>query len=135
MLSSSYQPLVNNFWEDKTMNATAPTAAATSFVRRPAVRGALRALNIVGGLITAAAALVCIGFYAVAAGCVGDETTGLSVQPPALVPVLEWAIVATGVGAPLAGGIAAYVRREPVWLLAGVLTAVAMGFAIFEVSA
>jgi hypothetical protein len=95
-------------------------------MQRPAVKGTLRALNLVGGLAVAAAAFVCVGFIAAVMGCMGEETQGLCAGSAWLVPVLEWPIFVVSVLAPLAGGIAAFVTRRPRWLVLGVALAALM---------
>ncbi len=105
-----------------------------SLWRRPRVRATLRALYLVGGIAVAATAFVCVGFWAAMFGCYGVETDGLCVDAAWLVPVLEWPIFLLSVAAPLAGGIAGYVKRTAVWLCAGVATSVLMGYLIVLVS-
>lgn len=105
-----------------------------AFSRRPFVKGTLRALNLVVGIAAAAAAFVVVGLWAALRGCVGVETRGLCVDAAWLVPVLEWPIFAAAVAAPLAGAVASFVRRDPFWLVAGVVTSVAMGGLIALVS-
>lgn len=114
------------------INRTEPRAG--SFGRRPAVKGAVRALNIVGGVAVAAVACVFVGLVAAFSGCVGNETSGICVDNAGLVPVLEWAIFLTAVIAPLAGGIVAFIRREALWLLAGTVTAGAMFYLMVELA-
>jgi hypothetical protein len=97
------------------------------FLQRPAVRATLRALYLVAGLAIACIAFVIVGFWAALLGCVGEETRGLCVDTAWLVPVLEWPIFVGAVVAPLAGGIASYVRRDGVWLIFGVLATILMG--------
>jgi hypothetical protein len=80
-------------------------------------------------------AFVVVGFFAVFLGCVGGETTGLCVHHAGLVAWLEWPIVVTATVAPLAGAVASFVKRNPFWLIAGVTTAVLMGYAMQAVSA
>ncbi|HUR83763.1 MAG TPA: hypothetical protein VMY78_00325 [Solirubrobacteraceae bacterium] len=127
------------------MDATAPAwkpqidrsepPRADGFWQRPRVRATLRALYVVGGVLVAAAAFVLVGFWAAMFGCYGVETDGLCVSAEWLIPVLEWPIFLLSVAAPLAGGIAGYVRRTAVWLCAGVATSVLMGYLIVLVSA
>jgi hypothetical protein len=105
------------------------------FMQRPAVKGTLRALSLVAGVASAAVAFVVVGFFAAFLGCVGEETTGLCVHHAGLVPWLEWLIVVTATVAPLAGAVASFVKRNPFWLIAGVTTAVLMGYAMQAVSA
>lgn len=107
------------------INRRAPHEGA--FSQHPTVKGALRALNLVAGFTVALAGFVVVGFYAALLGCVGEETHGLCVNSAWLVPWLEWPIVAAAVAAPLAGGIASFVKRDPVWLVLGVVTTFAMG--------
>jgi hypothetical protein len=103
-------------------------------MERPAVKGTLRALNLVGGLAVATAAFVCVGFLAAVMGCQGEETQGLCAGSAWLVPVLEWPIVVLSVLAPLAGAIAAFVTRRPRWLGLGTAVAVLMFLAEIAVS-
>jgi len=105
-----------------------------SLAQRPAVRGTLRALNLLAGFAVAFIAFVLVGAWAAFLGCVGEETHGLCANSAWLVPVLEWPIFVISVLAPLAGGIASYVKRHPYWLCVGVLTAIVMGFLMAAVS-
>jgi hypothetical protein len=114
------------------INRSEPPAG--SIGERPAVKSAVRALNIVGGVAVAAVAFVFVGLVAALSGCVGDESTGICVDHAGLVPVLEWAIFLTAVIAPLAGGIVAFIRREVLWLLAGTVTAGAMFYFMVELA-
>jgi hypothetical protein len=104
------------------------------FSQRPAVKGALRALNLIGGFAVALVAFFVVGAWAALLGCVGEETRGLCVDNAWLVPVLEWPIFVIAVVAPLAGAVASFVKREPTWLFIGTLAAVLMGGAIAAVS-
>lgn len=97
-----------------------------AFAQRPAVRGALRALNVAGGVVVAVIAFVVVGLSAALKTCEGEETSGLCVDHPGLVPVLEWPILVLAVLAPLAGGIASCVTRRARWLGLGILGAAVM---------
>ena len=106
------------------INRTAPYEG--TLMQRPAVKATLRALNVVGGAILSFVAFVLVGLYAALQGCQGEETSGLCVNYGGLVPVLEWPIFVIAAIAPLAGGIAACVTRQPRWLAVGAIVAVVM---------
>jgi hypothetical protein len=112
------------------INRTAPHEGALS--QHPAVKGTLRALNLVGGTIAAFLAFVIVGLYGALQYCEGDEVEGLCAGHAGLVPVLEWPIFVIAVVAPFAGGIAAFVTRRPRWLAVGVALAVVM-FALMSI--
>ena len=103
--------------------------------QRPAVKTALRALSLVGGLVFSALAFVVVGLIAALAACLGGETSGLCAGNAGLVPVLEWPIFVVAVLAPLAGGIAAFATRRPRWLALGAGVAVVMFCLMLAVSA
>lgn len=105
-----------------------------AFLEHPFVKGTLRALNLVFGFAVSAVALVVVGLTAAFLGCVGEETSGLCAGSAWLVPVLEWPIFVAAVAAPFAGGIASFIRRDPVWLVAGIVTSVVMGLLMAAVS-
>lgn len=94
--------------------------------QRPFVTATLRVLNLVAGTIAAFLAFVIVGLYGALQTCVGEETRGLCVDHAGLVPVLEWPIVALAAIAPFAGGVAAFVLRQPRWLGVGIAVAVVM---------
>jgi uncharacterized membrane protein len=109
-----------------------PTPAAVAhahesrpFWQRPGVVAAVRGLYVFAGAIGAAIALICTGAVAGLSDCSGDAT-GLCTNYAGLVPVLEWALVIVAFSAPLAGGIAACVRREWAWLALGLFIATVM---------
>ena len=102
--------------------------------QRPAVKATLRGLNLVGGLVFSGLAFVVVGLTAGLAACLGEETSGLCAGNAWLVPVLEWPIFVVAVLAPLAGGIAAFVRRRPRWLAVGVGLAVVMFILMLAIS-
>ncbi len=106
------------------INRTAPYKGALS--QHPAVKATVRALNVVAGTIVAFVAFVVVGLYGALLGCEGEETRGLCAGHAGLVPVLEWPIFALAVLAPFAGGIVAFVKRQPRWLLLGTAVAVLM---------
>jgi hypothetical protein len=106
------------------INRTAPYEGPLT--HHPAVRATARALNLVGGTIVAFFAFAIVGLYAALQSCEGGETQGLCVQHAGLVPVLEWPIFVLAVLAPFAGGIAAFVKRQPRWLALGAGVAVLM---------
>jgi hypothetical protein len=109
------------------INRSEPPPNEGGFLQRPAVRATLRALYLVGGFAVACGAFFVVGFWAALLGCVGEETRGLCVHTAWLVPVLEWPIFVAAVVAPLAGGIASYLKRDPVWLTVGIMAAFVMG--------
>jgi hypothetical protein len=93
---------------------------------------ALRALVLATGVVVAAVAFVFVGFVALVWGCSGSETRGLCAGQPGLVAVVEWPVFTGAVLAPLAGGIAGFVRRDAYWPAVGVLLAFLL--AIIEVA-
>jgi len=101
---------------------------------RPVVKGLLRALNVVGGLVASLIALVVVGLYAALQNCEGGETAGLCVHHAGLVNPLELAILVISVAAPTIGGIAAFMTKRPRWLAAGAAIAVVMFAAMSIVS-
>lgn len=106
------------------INRTAPYERP--LMQRPWVKATLRALNVVGGVIVSFVTFVVVGLYAAMQGCQGEEKIGLCVNHAGLVPVLEWPIFVIAVVAPLAGGIAGCVTRQPRWLAVGAAVAVVM---------
>ena len=93
---------------------------------------ALRALVLATGAVVAAVAFVFVGFVALVWGCSGSETHGLCAGHAGLVAVVEWPTFTGAVLAPLAGGIAGFVRRDAYWLGVGVLLAFLL--AVIEVA-
>ncbi len=88
----------------------------------------LRVLALVTGLAVAAVACVFVGFVALLWGCSGAEIRGLCAGHANLVAVVEWPVFTGAVLAPLAGGIAGFVRRDGYWLGLGVLLAFLLAF-------
>jgi hypothetical protein len=85
---------------------------------------ALRGLILATGVVVAALAFAFVGFVALLWGCGGSETHGLCAGHAGLIPWLEWPVFVGAVLAPLAGGIAGFVRRDGYPLGLGVLLAI-----------